>query len=786
MLLTFLGTIAEAPTDATNTAASTTLTVTTTAAMEVGTVAILRVGGQVPSPTAGASSWHTSISDGLGNSYVKIAEQSNDYLSFGNGVTGSVWWCQVTTRVPSGTVLTVTFSVGTYGRMILVDAYDKGDLANTVEIVGQASANGRSTASTVTVSGMVEEDLTWIGSGSRAGPYYNYYDADYTTDHLEANSGGNNGANTSGWGQYRTQANAADTWACPFWTWHPIPYNAEWCAHLVVFAVREPPPVIVPGIREYQVDFETASHHLDLTTTTRRPDAVSQDYRLAYAPGPVALADLSDGWDTWVWRARAEPGAVYLARENDARTGWNAEQLLTTYAGADIVELDLAFTEEGTAVVVAERATGTAGAAQVHVYWYNPHWAILDYQWLNVGNGRTPRCVLDLFPVTVGGTNVCPPDADVQVFYMKPGTGMVRREQSTAYGTEYPGALADSTKVYLERAYRTTDRRVSVSYSQRNTVTGRYQLSRVNSKRYRDSLLSRPSFIPQVGGPAFDLTQSGEQAFSTPTSSTTTDTWQLGVQVVEACDAVEVEGRADYPTGVNPAFTDYQAEFTGDYGAGFPAAGWHYFAVSLTHGNGTCSLKAFRVRARKTVGPSTCYSPWRYMVLSTAYLVPFSDYTDESVNCDRDVVMDIPTRLSHWVRHGMVEAIRETNVPAGPDTRPAPCGVGPYVTEADVGPAGLYPGYWFIGGTRNYGTGYPVPTHIIYWSWRVRPWEPVDFSDPDGDYVGRVLGDVVMGGGGANPTRTYDLPGTRTPYQFPNDQGEFPEEPDSIDIVGIV
>lgn len=144
------------------------------------------------------------------------------------------------------------------------------------------------------------------------------------------------------------------------------------------------------AIREFQEDFETPLHTVSHASTLRRPDAISLDYLQAAAPGPDQLADVSLGPTVRKWKIRCLGDTVYIARANDDNTDWEPEDVLFTFTNAiadPILELDLAFTQAGSPVVCAERPTG------IWLYWFDP--TVPGNVFVLLGDGRTPRCVLD-------------------------------------------------------------------------------------------------------------------------------------------------------------------------------------------------------------------------------------------------------------------------------------------------------------------------------------------------------------------------------------------------------
>lgn len=184
------------------------------------------------------------------------------------------------------------------------------------------------------------------------------------------------------------------------------------------------------SIREFEEDFETPQHTVSGASTTRRPDAVSFDYMRAAAPGPTALGDVSLGPTVRKWKVRCLGDTVYIARANPANTDWEAEAPLFTFTNAiadPIVELDFAFTQAGTAVVCAERPSG------LWLFWFDP--LASGNVFVNLGAGRTPKCVLDQ-------DDPRDPNSDVLVFYINNAAhaadgAICYRVQRERYATEH-------------------------------------------------------------------------------------------------------------------------------------------------------------------------------------------------------------------------------------------------------------------------------------------------------------------------------------------------------------
>lgn len=737
-----------------------------TADVPVDSLVVVRVSTENLSSDTGETTRHSGITDQAANTWTKAIEWSValDVPNDEEGQTVSIWWSKTTAPIANGDTITALFAASTHAAGFGADLYDIVDAGMEVEVVaanGAASPFGVDPLS-VTVTIAEPEEITWVAAGAHAesGSITRVLDATFTVDRAVTSvNGGVNSKNTTYWGQYRQLLSDTET--------YDVSTTRNFAIVLVAFRLVEPPPPPPePGNREYRRDFESVGHHVDGTTTERRVDAIVPTYLVAHSVGPTLLESAS-GAESALWRARADGNAVYLCQASGGT--WGPETLLTTATGsAPIAELDLAFNEAGKPVLVAERPTGSGGAAEVWIYFYNDHYLIDAYVWQGLGAGTSPRCCSDYFPPTVSGPDICPPEIDVQVVYMKPNVGMRRREESDRFVADNPTPLAWSPMRRLHRFVRTVDRRLSVWYSQRNLRTGRYIVGRVDSVPCPDARLLRPNLV-EWSSPANDVMRAlGPGAWSGPTS---TDDFYLRVVTRDDVDAIEVAACS----GLSGDFDQQVQESSG----GFLTGAFHDFAFTITHGGGTCSLRAFRARTRRTIGETVCHSPWRYTVIPASGTAA-ADVNDIDVNCHRDLLLDVAGRLDDFLEHGYLEAIRETDVSAHGDNYPATCGEYPPITTAASG-------QWFVGGVRNTGPSFPTVTHVASFVSRRRAWCTFAFADEAAAVSGVCVGDVIDSvGSSIAPTKAFDWPSTRFPLQFPNDDGTMPVMPDTLDIIGSV
>lgn len=245
------------------------------------------------------------------------------------------------------------------------------------------------------------------------------------------------------------------------------------------------PSMAIYNDREYQSDFEITGFIVSGASTTRRPDTVSENYLTAFSLGPIDTADTSQGLLSRVWKVRADSANnVWYAKENGAN--WTSETLLFTYTGSAILEVDLAFEQNGRPVVAAERATGVGGSSEVWIYWFDP--LVSGFVFARVNEGRTPRLVLD-DPVNQS-------ISDVLLFYVNTGSNYIQYGvQSERYETVNNTPVTGVNYTYLEEAQRDLSGRVLVSYSTRDTSSGQYALNHLASGLYPAILTVENIFV---------------------------------------------------------------------------------------------------------------------------------------------------------------------------------------------------------------------------------------------------------------------------------------------------
>lgn len=218
-----------------------------------------------------------------------------------------------------------------------------------------------------------------------------------------------------------------------------------------------------PPIRaEFEHEFDAIGFDKTRASTHKRPDSISFDYLTDTEIGPIELQDPSQGLLARVWRARVVESKLLLAKVNDEGTDYVDEIELIDLGFSDVVEIDLAFTQNGDPVVGIEREPH-----QLYIYYFDPTIPAFTVQYF--GPGRNPRVLLD-DPFDI-------PNSDVQVFYISDTENcVVYRQQRDRYQTEYLTPINGVGARFLEEVYRGTDLRLHLAMLERNVVTGRYNI----------------------------------------------------------------------------------------------------------------------------------------------------------------------------------------------------------------------------------------------------------------------------------------------------------------------
>lgn len=142
--------------------AGTTLTLTTTAAAEIGNVVILLIGKDNVQTTDGNTSEVTGVTDTAGNVWVKLREYCNGRTAANAGVVISVWKSKITSTLALGGVITATMSSSiTVKGMTAWEFQTIGDLAIAGTPQDLAVVAGSALGS-LTISGLADGEYLFV------------------------------------------------------------------------------------------------------------------------------------------------------------------------------------------------------------------------------------------------------------------------------------------------------------------------------------------------------------------------------------------------------------------------------------------------------------------------------------------------------------------------------------------------------------------------------------------------------------------------------------------------
>lgn len=193
--------------------AANTLALVTTAAVEVGNVAVvIYAGDNLGSGTDNTDANEvTSVTDTRGNTWVKLKETSNNNGGAGNGTTVSVWYTTVATQIQIGDTITFNLSGSVTAKAASGREFTKG--AGTTLAVEQTASEVGDTLdpAAISLSGMTSREylLLWGFAGEQTNAGTFTADADYTD--FTRDAAGTGSAAIVVWGGFRIATLTGDT-----------------------------------------------------------------------------------------------------------------------------------------------------------------------------------------------------------------------------------------------------------------------------------------------------------------------------------------------------------------------------------------------------------------------------------------------------------------------------------------------------------------------------------------------------------------------------------------------
>jgi hypothetical protein len=192
-----------------------TLTLTPTATLAAGRVAVVRASSDNDSSATGdgESSRHT-VSDSAGNSWTKIREHTFGGGGAGAGVTHSLWYSVLGTQLTTSSTVTLTLGSAVTAKAMALSEFSVAE-GLTVSLTAQNGNQGTGTNNvTVSLSSLTEQEYLFLGSVGTEGPNGDTFtqDSDYQSLASIGTTGGGGATNVSLRGGYRIATLTGDTY----------------------------------------------------------------------------------------------------------------------------------------------------------------------------------------------------------------------------------------------------------------------------------------------------------------------------------------------------------------------------------------------------------------------------------------------------------------------------------------------------------------------------------------------------------------------------------------------
>jgi hypothetical protein len=202
---------------ATSKSAGTTVSVTPTATASQTNLLIVRAASDNATATSGNTSTHTSVTDTLGNQYVKLGEHTRSGGAVGSGVTTSLWASRPFASVTTNNSVTLTLGTSSVAKAISLEEYMLA--ANTTfssTTSANTATNGNSTTPSATLAGLSSVLRLFLGLVGVEGPSTETYTqaANYASGTTSnGTTGGATTTNITGRFGFRRQTATGDTFS---------------------------------------------------------------------------------------------------------------------------------------------------------------------------------------------------------------------------------------------------------------------------------------------------------------------------------------------------------------------------------------------------------------------------------------------------------------------------------------------------------------------------------------------------------------------------------------------
>jgi hypothetical protein len=194
--------------------ASTSYTFSTGSSLAAGNVILLWASKDNAASTSGNTNEFTSVTDANSNTWTKIREYCNAQGGAGNGVTTSLWMCQLAGSMASGTNITLNFSTSVVAKTAVMWAFSVA-AGSTVSVAANATDVSGTAASPAsqTISGLTSGEYLFIrGIAAETNSFSFTATTSYTGTGTNATStGGATNTNVEVAGEFRILTGTGDT-----------------------------------------------------------------------------------------------------------------------------------------------------------------------------------------------------------------------------------------------------------------------------------------------------------------------------------------------------------------------------------------------------------------------------------------------------------------------------------------------------------------------------------------------------------------------------------------------
>jgi hypothetical protein len=191
----------------------TSVSLTPTATVAAGAVAVVSCNTDNSTTTAGATTDHT-VSDSQSNTWTRLVEWTRTSSSAADGVTASLWASQLTTQLTTSDSVTCTTVSAVTAKVMTLNEFSVGG-GNTISVAGGQGADGTGTAPSVTLSGLTSAEYLWIGNDATEGPSgEGCVDANFTQLVSTGTTGGSAASNVATRPAYRVLTATSETYDC--------------------------------------------------------------------------------------------------------------------------------------------------------------------------------------------------------------------------------------------------------------------------------------------------------------------------------------------------------------------------------------------------------------------------------------------------------------------------------------------------------------------------------------------------------------------------------------------